>query len=50
MALGARSESADAMLGPLFDAFEELNVATQRVVYGDDAVRSLSLERHNKAS
>jgi hypothetical protein len=25
------------MLGPLFDAFDELNVATQRAVYSDDA-------------
>ncbi len=26
------------MLGPLFDAFAELNVATERVVYQDDAI------------
>ena len=35
--IGAGSERADAMLGPLFEAFSELNVPTQRVVYSDDA-------------
>ncbi len=29
------------MLGPLFDAFSDLNVSTERVIYADDAVKEV---------
>jgi len=32
------SERATTVLGPLFDAFAELGVATERIVYADDAI------------
>jgi Domain of unknown function (DUF6815) len=38
---GQGSERAEAMLGSLFDAFDKLNVVTERVVYADDAVEEV---------
>ena len=35
------SERAESMLGPVFDAFSELKVSTERVVYADDAVEEV---------
>ena len=36
------SARADTMLGPLFEAFAQRNVDTERVVYADDAVKEVS--------
>jgi hypothetical protein len=38
---GQGSERADAMLGPLFEAFAELNIPTERVIYADDAIEEV---------
>jgi hypothetical protein len=38
---GQGSDRAEAMLNSLFDAFEELNVVTERVIYADDAMEEV---------
>ena len=35
------SERAETMLGPLFDAFAQLNVAIERVIYADDFIEQV---------
>ena len=46
---GSRSERADALQGPLFDAFSELHVPTRRVVYSDDEADEVRTVRYSRS-